>query len=122
LNHISTMTVSGYGLVNVNYDGIFDENDFYIHQNYEDNIYVKTKFIAEEEIFKASNNGLIANIYRIGNLTNRFSDCKFQYNSNENSSINKLKSIKNLGILPVGMKDYQLELTPVDVCANAITK
>lgn len=122
LNHISTMTVSGYGLVNVNYDGIFDENDFYIHQNYEDNIYVKTKFIAEEEIFKASNNGLIANIYRIGNLTNRFSDCKFQYNSNENSFINKLKSIKNLGILPVGMKDYQLELTPVDVCANAITK
>ena len=122
LNHISTMTVSGYGLVNVNYEGLFDENKFYIHQDYEDNIYVKTKFIAEEEIFNATSKGLIANIYRIGNLTNRFSDCKFQYNSNENSFINKLKSIKNLGILPIDMKNYQLELTPVDVCASAITK
>ena len=123
LNHISTMTVSGYGLVNVNYDGIFDENKFYIHQNYEDNIYVKTKFLAEEEIFKSSNeSGLVANIYRIGNLTNRLSDYKFQYNSYENGFLNKLKSIKNLGVLPISMKDYQLELTPVDLCADAIVK
>ncbi len=122
LNHISTMTVSGYGLVNVNYNGIFDENKFYIHQNYEDNIYVKTKFIAEEEIFNASKKGLVSNIYRIGNLTNRFSDYKFQYNSNENGFINKLKSIKKLGVLPINMKNYQLELTPVDICANAIAK
>lgn len=122
LNHVSTMTVSGYGLVNVHYDGLFDENKFYINQNYKDNIYVKTKFIAEEEIYKASKSGLIANIYRIGNLTNRFSDYKFQFNSYENGFLNNLKSIKNLGMLPNNLKDYKLEFTPVDICANAIIK
>ena len=122
LNHVSTMTVSGYGLVNVEYDGIFDEEKFYINQNYKDNIYVKTKFIAEEEIYRASKNGLIANIYRIGNLTNRFSDCKFQFNSYENGFLNKLKAIKNLGMLPMDLKNYELEFTPVDICADAIVK
>ena len=122
LNHISTMTVSGYGLVDVNYTGIYDEDKFYIGQNYADNIYVKTKFLAEEEIFKALNKGLLANIYRIGNLTNRFSDYKFQFNSYENGFINKLKSIKHIRLLPESLKDYQLELTPVDLCSEAIVK
>ena len=122
LNHISTITVSGFGLVSVNYDGVFDENRFYINQNYMDNIYVKTKFIAEEEIYKSLGNGLIANIYRIGNLTNRFSDYKFQYNSYENGFLNKLRTIKSLEALPISLKDYNLELTPVDLCAEAIVK
>lgn len=122
LNHISTMTVSGYGLVEVNYNGVFDEDKFYINQKYEDNIYVKTKFIAEEEIYKSLSKGLVANIYRIGNLTNRYSDYKFQFNANENGFINKLKTIKNLKMLPISLKDYQLELTPVDLCSDAIVK
>ena len=122
MNHISTLTVSGYGLVKVKYNGIFDENKFYINQAYEDNIYVKTKFLAEEEIFNAVGNGLIANIYRIGNLTNRYSDSKFQFNSYENAFINKLRAIKELKILPESLKDYELELTPVDLCANSIVK
>ena len=122
MNHISTLTVSGYGLVNVKYDGIFDENTFYINQDYENNIYVKTKFLAEEEIFKALENGLVANIYRIGNLTNRYSDYKFQFNSYENAFINKLRAIKELGILPENLKNYELELTPVDICADSIVK
>ncbi len=122
MNHISTLTVSGYGLVKVNYDGIFDEDKFYINQNFNDNIYVKTKFLAEEEIFNASKNGLIANIYRIGNLTNRFSDYKFQFNSYENAFINKLRAIKELKMLPESFKDYKLELTPVDLCAESIVR
>lgn len=122
LNHISTLTVSGYGLVPVKYDGVFDEDKFYINQDYDDNIYVKTKFLAEEEIFDSLKDGLIANIYRVGNLTNRFSDCKFQSNFNENSFINKLKAIKALKILPESLKDYKLEITPVDLCAASIVK
>ena len=120
LNHISTMTVSGYGLVDVSFEGLFDEKRFYIGQPYQNNIYVKTKFIAEEEIYKAISKGLIANVFRVGNLTNRFSDFKFQFNSNENGFLNKLRTIKNLGILPEELKSFPLELTPVDACAHAI--
>ena len=36
--------------------------------------------------------------------------------------MNKLKTIKKLAILPTYLKDYQLELTPVDLCADAIVK
>ena len=122
LNHISTITVSGAGLVPVQFDGVFDENSFYVNQHYMENIYVKTKFMAEEEIYKSLDNGLVANIYRIGNLTNRFSDYKFQYNSYENGFLNKLRTIKNLKALPASLKDYNLEFTPVDSCANAIVK
>ena len=122
LNHISTMTVSGYGLVNVPEHLLFDENSFYIHQKYQDNIYVKTKFMAEEAIYRALSVGLIAKIYRIGNLTNRFLDGKFQFNSYENAFLNKLRTIKNLKILPDTLKDTLLELTPVDSCASAIVK
>lgn len=120
LNHISTMTVSGHGLVDISFSDIFDENHFYIGQPYQDNIYVKTKFIAEEEIYKVIPNGLIANIFRVGNLTNRFSDLKFQFNSHENGFLNRLRTIKNLGIVPKELKDFPLELTPVDSCARAI--
>lgn len=91
-------------------------------KTYQDNIYVKTKFMAEEAIYRALSAGLIANIYRIGNLTNRFLDGKFQFNSYENAFLNKLRTIKNLKILPDTLKDTLLELTPVDSCANAIVK
>lgn len=120
LHHISTMTVSGYGLVNVNYKGIFDENSFYINQDLDDNIYVKTKFTAEEEIYNALHNGLVASIYRIGNLTNRFSDGKFQINPESNAFLNRLRVMKEMEMFPMELKNVKLELTPVDFCAKAI--
>ena len=46
LHYISTLSISGYGLTKTpNYN--FTENDFYIHQDYNNNVYVKTKFQAE---------------------------------------------------------------------------
>ncbi|PEF61862.1 amino acid adenylation domain-containing protein [Bacillus cereus] len=67
LHHISTTSVSGH----YTNDEIatFTENDSYIKQNYADNVYVKSKFLAEQEIFKAVSKGTDANIYRVGNLT-----------------------------------------------------
>jgi len=116
------MTVSGYGLVNVNTDQIFDENSFFINQDYNDNIYVKTKLLAEDQIYKSLQYGLIANIYRIGNLTNNFNTCKFQINSKENAFLNRLRSIKHIGVLPDELRTFSLEFTPVDYCADAIMK
>lgn len=122
LNHISTLTVSGYGLVDVPYDEKFTENSFYVNQNYQENIYVKSKLIAESKIFNALKLGLVSNIYRIGTLTNRFSDGMYQQNTYDNAFLNKLRTIKNFKKVPLNMKDMLLDLTPVDLAATAITK
>ena len=120
LHHISTMTVSGYGLVKVKTDSLFDENSFYIEQKFNDNIYVKTKFLAENYIYTAVQKGLVAKIYRIGNLTNRYKDGLFQENAYENGFINRLRAIKDMQMIPSTFHNMNLELSPVDLTAQAI--
>ena len=66
--------------------------------------------------------GLQANIVRIGNLTNRYSDLKFQYNAEDNAFANRINTLISLKIFPENNKDMYLEFTPVDVTAEAIIK
>ncbi|MDO4283630.1 MAG: amino acid adenylation domain-containing protein [Clostridia bacterium] len=125
--HISTISVSGnsFEIMNSNQSkehiADFDETCFYQNQNL-DNIYVYTKFKAEEEVLKYIQRGLHANILRIGNLTNRYEDLKFQYNVEENAFANKLKTFISIGAFPESNRHIYLEFTPVDLCANAIIK
>ena len=96
LHHISTLSVSGYGLVKTP-DCVFSESDFYVGQNYMDNTYVRSKFEAEKLIYDAcKNDNLIATIYRVGNITNRFLDGFFQKNYSDNAFINRLTAFINL--------------------------
>ncbi len=64
--------------------------------------------------------GLRAGIFRIGLLTGRYSDGKFQYNMDENAYYRRLKSIFNLKCLPRQVFEETLEFTPVDSCARAL--
>ena len=49
-------------------------------------------------------------------------DGKFQINENENAFITKLKLIINYKIVLDSMLDYKIDLSPVDLCAEAIVK
>lgn len=70
LHYISTMTVSGNYLLKQNRDvKPFDENSFYIGQNFDQNVYSKSKLIAESLVIENISHGLTATIYRIGDLT-----------------------------------------------------
>ena len=64
--------------------------------------------------------GLNAQILRLGNITNRYSDGKFQINPNENAFVGRLQSLIKLGIIPDYLLNTKLEFTPVDLCGNAI--
>lgn len=121
LIHISTLGVSGNYLVKhkQNYNN-FDENDFYIGQNYNENVYIQTKFEAEKLIYEKTNDGLCASIFRVGNLTSRYSDGGFQKNFGNNAFYNILMMILNYHILPNTMLTEFLEFTPVDYCAKSI--
>lgn len=121
LIHISTLGISGNYLVNhqKNYN-TFDENDFYIGQQYDENVYIQTKFEAEKLIYEKTLEGLNATILRVGNLTSRYDDGTFQQNFEENAFYNILMMILKYHILPNTMVNEFLEFTPVDYCAKAI--
>ena len=121
LYHISTMGVSGNYLVKQSAPNtLFTENDFYIGQNYKENVYIHSKFEAEKEILLAKEKGLNYNIFRVGNLTARYSDGKFQKNVEDNAFNNILRFIARDEIIPKDMLDQTLEFTPVDLCAKAV--
>ena len=122
LYYISTLSVSGNIVKeNDNKRIEFKENDFFVGQNL-NNIYVKTKFEAEKRIFEEFENGLNACVLRIGNITNRYSDCKFQKNVEDNAFISRIRAILNLGVIQEKYIPHFLEFTPVDYCAKAIVK
>lgn len=121
-NQMSTTNISGNYLVDNKISYQFTENDFYIGQNYEDNVYIHSKFEAEKLILEEEYKGLRANIFRLGNLMARFDDGSFQRNKLDNAYYSRLIALAKLGTLPRSLKDQKLEFTPVDEAAEAIVK
>lgn len=122
LNHMSTTNISGNYLVANNISYNFTENDFYIGQNYEGNVYVHSKFEAEKLILEEEHNGLKANIFRLGNLMARYSDGVFQKNKMSNAYYTRLVALAKFGVLPDTLKNQALEFSPIDETAEAIVK
>lgn len=122
LNHMSTTNISGNYLVENDICYNFTENDFYIGQNYEDNVYIHSKFEAEKLILEEEYKGLKANIFRLGNLMARFSDGVFQKNKFDNAYYTRLLALAKIGYLPDDLKRQQLEFSPIDETAEAIVK
>lgn len=121
LAHISTLGVSGHHLVGQEQKiSVFTENDFYIGQRYMDNVYVRSKFEAENLLYKKMAHGLKAGIFRLGNLTGRFADGHFQSNMEENGFYNTLQSLVGLGAVNKEVLEQKIEFTPVDYCSKAI--
>ena len=126
LVHISTLSVSGNILevgqieqTNIKKGTIYNENNLYIGQNL-DNIYAYTKFLGERVVYEYIGKGLNAQIMRMGNLTSRTYDGKFQPNVEENAFANRLKTIINLNVLPENLLEFNVEFTPIDKAAEAI--
>ena len=123
LHYISTMTISAnYLIEQENNNIVFTESSFFENQNFDENVYAKSKLLAEESVLSEIPNGLNATIYRIGDLSGRYSDGVFQKNIEENSIYLRLKSILEIGAISDALKDLELEFTPVDEAADSIIK
>lgn len=125
LIHISTLSVSGNGLAdNFDVHRNEEEKDFYESTLYIDqpldNVYIRSKFEAEKAVFDAMLSGLEANIIRVGNLTNRKTDAKFQKNYKSNAFLNRIKAVLEFGHFPDYLMHLYAEFSPVDDTANAI--
>lgn len=127
LIHISTISVSGNSLADAfevytsEEEKFFDETSFYIHQPL-DNVYVRSKFEAERAVLDACLDGLDAKIIRVGNLTNRASDLKFQPNYKENAFLKRVKAGLEFGFLPDYLMPLYAEFSPIDQTAEGVVK
>lgn len=126
LVHISTLSISG-NLIEagqleqtIKVGTHFNEKKFYIGQNL-NNIYAYTKFLAERNILEnIEKNGLKAKIIRMGNLTGRTEDGRFQPNVQDNAFANRIKSILLIGKIPENLRNLYLEFTPIDLAAKNV--
>ena len=125
LIHISTISVSGNAgadqmeLYVSEEEKYFYESSLHIGQPL-DNVYVRSKFEAEMLVLDAMLEGVQANIIRVGNLTNRKSDLKFQLNYRENAFLTRAKAMLKLGCIPDHLMPLYSEFSPVDSTAEAI--
>lgn len=123
LLHISTLSVSGFTLLDKEAgSSIFDEKNFFIGQSLE-NVYIRSKFEAEKRILQAMAEGSMSGkIFRMGNLTNRYSDGRFQINYESNAFLKRARAILELGCVPRELANFPFEFTPVDLAAEAILR
>ena len=126
LMHISTTSISGnkeksakINNYNSNNKRTFAETNLYIGQDLTSEFNLN-EFKAELKILDAIYDGLDAQILRLGNITNRYSDGLFSNNSKHNTFIQKLKSYIGIGAFPKSFLGNSLDFTPVDLAANAI--
>lgn len=125
LIHTSTVSVSGnsfgddFSSNHSQVDAEFSESMLYFGQSLE-NVYVRSKFEAEKAVLEAMAEGLQANIMRVGQLSNRYSDGVFQKNHESNAYLKRLKAMADLGKIPENLRRQYTEFTPVDKAAQAI--
>lgn len=130
LLHLSTLSISGNMFLDgtVSHDSqkknektYFAENNLFINQSL-DNVYTRSKYEAEKLVLDGIYDGLDAQVLRLGNITSRESDGKFQINPESNAFVNRLKAFISLGVLPKSLRKQEIEFTPVDKCSDAIIK
>lgn len=123
MHHTSTASVSGAGTVKQqNPDIVFTEKILDIGQSYEQNVYIHSKYKAEEKVLLARERGLKASIYRIGNLTWRNSDGVFQKNADDNGFVSRCKGLIKVGAYTTDLDQFPIDFTPVDMCADAYVR
>lgn len=123
LQYTSTASVNGAGTVKqTNPNATFDEFNLDIGQEYSQNVYIHSKYKAEERVMLAREAGLKTNIFRIGNLTWRMSDGKFQKNAQESGFLHRYRGLFKLGMYSKELAEYPIDFTAVDECADAYVR
>jgi len=116
-NFISTTSV-GSGYIDGKASLIFTEYDCDLGQN-SDNYYVATKLEAEKFLVKAREEGLEANVFRVGNLVFDSETGVFQENIEDNAFYTLVKSLIKIGHFPK-IDEKTLNFSFIDYVAKAV--
>lgn len=120
LYHMSTCSVSGEHRIDSNEKTEFSEKKLYIGQDYQKNLYVKSKYLAEAAVFAARESGLDARIFRLGRLVGRASDGVFQKKPESNAFYLLLQGVDVVGAIPASFAQHKVDLTPIDYSVEAV--
>ncbi len=117
-HYISTASVLTFNKVTGKV--VYTENDFPDNLSECKNLYIKTKFLGEQETIKYREYGVNSNIYRVGNLAFMLDNYCLQENIQDNAFFYWLKCILHLKYIT---QDISIvEISPADLTAKAIIK
>ncbi|WP_097004911.1 non-ribosomal peptide synthetase [Lacrimispora amygdalina] len=116
-NLISTTSI-GEGNIEGKARELFTEYDCDLGQNSE-NYYSQTKFEAEKMVVKAREEGVNANVFRVGNLVFDSATGIFQENITNNAFYAVIRSCINLGCFPE-TKEKNINFSFIDQVAKAV--
>lgn len=116
-NLISTTSI-GEGNIEGKARELFTEYDCDLGQNSE-NYYSQTKFEAEKMVVKAREEGVNANVFRVGNLVFDSATGIFQKNITNNAFYSVIRSCINLGCFP-GTTEKSINFSFIDQTAKAV--
>ena len=121
LVHISTASTRGLNVNSSMEPGyVFTEQQLYGGQ-YLGNQYTHSKFLAERVVLQAvAENGLVAKVIRVGNLSARSTDGEFQINFSTNAFMGRIKVYNMLGCFPYSLYEQEVEFSPINEVAHAI--
>ena len=119
LAHISTVSVGGFSKIGS--AKVLDEEHLNIGQDFNEHVYMITKYQAECKVLNAiKNNEIEGKVFRLGNIMPRLSDMKFQINSKDNAFFSRVKTILKYKELTSEYLKMVIDVSPVDLCAKAI--
>ena len=99
----------------------FSENDLYIGQSYTENVYVHSKYLAEEAVISAIKNSRInASIYRIGHILWDSHTGLFQTNYQSNDVYMLIDAFRTTQKIPTEFSKSKMPIIPVNDCARII--
>ena len=112
LVHISTASTRGLNVNSSMEPGyVFTEQQLYGGQ-YLGNQYTHSKFLAERVVLQAvAENGLVAKVIRVGNLSARSTDGEFQINFSTNAFMGRIKVYNMLATISNGRSDLRISNT-----------
>lgn len=84
------------------------------------NVYTSSKFEAEKLVYQAMEEGTLATVCRMGNITGHSVTGKFQKNIETNAFYRMLKAVMTLGKIP----EYNalIDVTPVDLASRSVVE
>ena len=119
--HISTVSVGGFSQIKSPL--LLDEEHINIGQNFNNHVYMITKYQAECEVLSAIEKGKIqGKVFRLGNIMPRISDMKFQINDKDNAFFSRVNTILKYKELTADYLKMIIDISPVDLCAKSITE
>ena len=120
LVQVSTLSIAGFHSPSEGETERLTEQNLYIGQQLLDP-YSYSKFLAERALLERVSDGFLdALIVRIGNLTGRSYDGRFQRNEEGNGLLMSLRLCGLVGMLPSSLAHLKVDVSPVDVVAKGL--